>query len=60
MSQADENQEKTPKTDAVLMRPHEDPHRRIDEVPPRNPDDEGQVRVERDGRLEPVDAREDR
>lgn len=60
MAQADENQEKTATTDAVLMRPQGDPHRRTEQIPPRKRDDEGEVRVEREGRMEPLDVREDR
>lgn len=55
MSQPEESQPKTDKTDDVLLRPGGDPQRRIEEVPARNKDDQGQVRVERDGELREVD-----
>lgn len=56
MSQGDENQEKTQKTDAILMRPGNDPRRDAgQEKPPR---EHGQLRVERDGRLVPFDEAE--
>lgn len=49
MSQPEESQPKTTSTDDVLMRPDEDPYRRTAQVAPV--DDEGEVRVERDGVL---------
>jgi len=54
MSQPEETSSKTSKTDAVIMRPGEDPDRRVDQIPPRK-DDQGQVRVEREGELRPAD-----
>ncbi|WP_410812055.1 hypothetical protein [Micromonospora sp. 067-2] len=56
MSQPDESREKTAKTDAVLMHPDNDPHRTTAEVAPRK--DPGEVRVERDGELVPLDQDE--
>ncbi|MCO1598986.1 hypothetical protein M8C17_27915 [Micromonospora sp. RHAY321] len=56
MSQPDESREKTAKTDAVLMHPDNDPHRNTAEVAPRK--DHGEVRVERDGELVPLDQDE--
>ena len=55
MSQPEESQPKTDKTDDVLMRPGGNPRRRIDEVPPRSKDDQGRVQVEREGELRPID-----
>lgn len=55
MSQPEETSTKTGKTDDVLLRPNEDPHRRVDQIPPRDKDDQGQVRVEREGELRPAD-----
>ncbi|MEU4399166.1 hypothetical protein ACIQH6_16190 [Micromonospora orduensis] len=56
MSQPDEVREKTPKTDAVLMHPDNDPHRNTAEVAPRK--DHAEIRVERDGELTPLDQDE--
>ncbi|MFG3554429.1 hypothetical protein ACGGAQ_08575 [Micromonospora sp. NPDC047557] len=56
MSQPDEVREKTPKTDAVLMHPNNDPHRNTAEVAPRK--DHGQIQVERDDELVPLDPEE--
>ncbi|WP_422739333.1 hypothetical protein ACN263_08885 [Micromonospora sp. WMMD729] len=56
MSQPDEVREKTPKTDAVLMHPDNDPHRTTAEVAPRK--DHGQIQVERDGDRTPVEPQE--
>ncbi|MEO3776444.1 hypothetical protein ABGB16_06240 [Micromonospora sp. B11E3] len=53
MSQPDENQRKTAKTDAVLMHPGNDPNREPSQVPP--PAERGQVRVERDGEMVPLE-----
>ena len=53
MTQPEEAQAKTPKTDPVLLRPGEDPERRIDQNPPVR--DPGEVRVERDGQLRPIE-----
>ena len=55
MSQPEESSPKTDKIDDVLMRPDEDPHRRIDQVPPRDKEHQGQVLVEHDGELRPPD-----
>ncbi|MEU7841948.1 hypothetical protein AB0B39_13445 [Micromonospora sp. NPDC049114] len=56
MSQPDEVREKTPKTDAVLMHPDNDPHRNTAEVAPRK--DHAQIQVERDDELVPLDPQE--
>ncbi|WP_158609791.1 MULTISPECIES: hypothetical protein [unclassified Micromonospora] len=56
MSQPEESREKTASTDAVLMHPDNDPHKNTAEVPPRK--DHGEVRVERDGDLVPLDQDE--
>ncbi|MEV4656060.1 hypothetical protein [Micromonospora sp. NPDC049301] len=56
MSQPEESREKTARTDAVLMHPDNDPHKNTAEVPPRK--EHGQVRVERDGDLVPLDQEE--
>ncbi|MET8352331.1 MULTISPECIES: hypothetical protein [unclassified Micromonospora] len=56
MSQPEESREKTASTDAVLMHPDNDPHKSTAEVPPRK--DHGEVRVERDGDLVPLDQEE--
>ncbi|MFI7488985.1 hypothetical protein ACIBXA_11445 [Micromonospora echinaurantiaca] len=56
MSQPDESREKTPKTDAVLMHPDNDPRKTTAQVPP--PAEHGETRVERDGRMVPVDKEE--
>lgn len=56
MAQPEENQEKTPETDAVLMRPGNDPHREPSQVPP--PKERGRVWVERDGEMVPLDPEE--
>jgi hypothetical protein len=55
MSQPEESSIKTSKTDPVIMRPDENPDRRVDEIPPRAKDDQGRVRVEREGELRPAD-----
>ncbi|MDG4808966.1 hypothetical protein O7634_19640 [Micromonospora sp. WMMD1120] len=56
MSQPDESREKTPKTDAVLMHPDNDPHRTTAEVAPRR--EHAEIQVERDGDLVPLDQDE--
>ncbi|SCL23648.1 hypothetical protein GA0070624_2775 [Micromonospora rhizosphaerae] len=56
MTQADENREKTAKTDALLMRPGNDPHRYAGQEPP--PRERGETRVERDGQMVPVKQEE--
>ncbi|MET8525057.1 hypothetical protein [Micromonospora sp. NPDC005172] len=53
MSQPDEVREKTPKTDAVLMHPDNDPHRNTAEVAPRK--DHASIEVERDGERTPLE-----
>ncbi|MFY1620505.1 hypothetical protein [Micromonospora sp. WMMD736] len=53
MSQPDEVREKTPKTDAVLMHPNDDPHRTTAEVAPRK--DHAPIEVERDGERTPLE-----
>ncbi|MEV0157661.1 hypothetical protein AB0H57_28610 [Micromonospora sp. NPDC050686] len=58
MSQPDESREKTSSTDAVLMHPGNDPRRETAAQKP--PAERGQTRVERDGRLVPVEETEDR
>jgi uncharacterized membrane protein len=55
MSQPEETRIKTSKTDPVIMRPDENPDRRVDQIPPRAKEDQGQVRVEREGELRPAD-----
>lgn len=55
MSQPEESGIKTSKTDDVIMRPQEDPHRRVDQIPPRDQEDQGRVRVEREGELRQAD-----
>lgn len=54
MSQPEETQAKTAKTDDVLLHPNGDPMRDTDQVAPRKKD-QGRVRVERDGELRPAD-----
>lgn len=54
MSQPEKASAKTSKTDAVIMRPGENPDRRVDQIPPRK-EDQGRVRVEREGELRPAD-----
>lgn len=56
MSQPEESREKTAETDAVLMHPNNDPKRTPAQVPP--PKERGQVRVERDGEMVPIDSDE--
>lgn len=56
MTQPDESREKTADTDAVLMHPGNDPNRTTAEVPPRR--DPGEVRVERDGEMVPLEPEE--
>ncbi|MEU5933136.1 hypothetical protein [Micromonospora sp. NPDC047187] len=56
MSQPDESREKTPKTDAVLMHPDNDPHRNTAQVAPRK--EHAEIQVERDGELVPLDQDE--
>ncbi|MEU7850864.1 hypothetical protein [Micromonospora parva] len=56
MSQPDESREKTPKTDAVLMHPDNDPNRNTAEVAPR--EEHAEIQVERDGELMPLDQDE--
>jgi hypothetical protein len=56
MSQPEENREKTDETDAILMRPNNDPERNTSQVPP--PKERGQVRVERDGEMVPIEPEE--
>ena len=53
MSQPDESREKTPSTDAVLMHPGNDPRRETAEQKP--PAKRGETRVERNGKMIPVD-----
>jgi uncharacterized membrane protein len=56
MSQPEESREKTAETDDVLLRPGQDPRRRTAQIKPRDKADQGQVRVEREGQLRPVDT----
>jgi hypothetical protein len=56
MAQPEENREKTPETDAVLMHPGNDPNREPAQVPP--PDEPGQVFVEQDGEMVPLEPDE--
>ncbi|WBB69920.1 hypothetical protein [Micromonospora sp. WMMD812] len=56
MTQPEESREKTAETDAVLMHPGDDIHRTTAEVPPRR--DHGEVRVERDGEMVPLEPEE--
>ncbi|WP_433553647.1 hypothetical protein ACQP08_10685 [Micromonospora zamorensis] len=56
MSQPDESREKTPKTDAVLMHPDNDPHKNTSEVAPR--EDHAAIQVERDDTLVPLEQDE--
>ncbi|MBM7493577.1 hypothetical protein [Micromonospora luteifusca] len=56
MSQPDESREKTPKTDAVLMHPDNDPHKSTGGAAPRK--DHAEIQVERDGELVPLDQDE--
>lgn len=55
MSQPEESHEKTAKTDNPLLRPDEDPHRSTAQIAPLDEGQQGQVRVERGGRLRPVE-----
>ncbi|MBX6749313.1 MAG: hypothetical protein IRY85_06495 [Micromonosporaceae bacterium] len=55
MSQPEETSIKTSKTDDVIMRPNENPDRRVDQIPPQDKEDQGRVRVEREGELRPAD-----
>jgi uncharacterized membrane protein len=56
MSQPEESREKTAETDDVVLRPGQDPLRRTAQIKPRPEEQRGQVRVERDGQLRPVDT----
>lgn len=56
MSQPEESRPKTAETDDVVLRPGEDPLRRVEQIRPRSEGQRGQVRVERDGQLRPVDT----
>lgn len=60
MSQPEESRPKTTETDDVLLRPGGDPDRRTDQVAPRDEADQGEVWVEREGGLTPVDRTQDR
>jgi uncharacterized membrane protein len=55
MSQPEETSIKTSKTDPVIMRPDENPDRRVDQIPPRKKEEQGEVRVEREGELRSID-----
>jgi hypothetical protein len=55
MSQPEETSIKTSKTDDVIMRPDENPDRRVDQIPPRAKKNQGRVRVEREGELRPAE-----
>jgi hypothetical protein len=55
MSQPEESRPKTDKIDDVLLRPDEDPLRRIDQIPPRDKEHQGEVLVEHDDVLRPPD-----
>jgi uncharacterized membrane protein len=59
MSQPEESREKTVETDDVVLRPGQDPLRRTAQIKPRPEGQHGQVRVERDGELRPVDTQEE-
>jgi hypothetical protein len=56
MSQPEESRPKTAETDDVVLRPGQDPRRRVEQLKPRPEGQRGQVRVERDGQLRPVDT----
>jgi uncharacterized membrane protein len=56
MSQPEESSPKTAETDDVVLRPGQDPLRRVEQIKPRPEGERGQVRVERDGKLRPVDT----
>ncbi|WP_433392340.1 hypothetical protein [Micromonospora sp. KLBMP9576] len=56
MSQPEESREKTATTDQVLMHPDNDPAKTIAEVPP--PAEHGEILVERDGEMVPLDTDE--
>ncbi|MFC0528968.1 hypothetical protein [Phytohabitans kaempferiae] len=56
MAQPEESREKASDTDAVLMHPGNDPNRNTAQVPP--PKESGEVRVERDGELRPLEQEE--
>lgn len=56
MAQPEENQEKTPETDAVLMHPGNDPDREVSQMPPSP--EHGRVFVERDGEMVPLEPDE--
>jgi hypothetical protein len=56
MTQPEESREKTPKTDAVLMHPQNDPDVNTAQVPP--PVEPGRTMVEQDGKLIPADQLE--
>ncbi|HEX6501030.1 MAG TPA: hypothetical protein VF054_18670 [Micromonosporaceae bacterium] len=58
MSQPEESREKTASTDEVLMHPDDNPDLEIDEVAPRRGAAAGEVRVEQDGELRPIDTDE--
>jgi hypothetical protein len=51
MAQPEENREKTDDTNDVLLSPGGDPHRSTAELPPRDPPEEGETRVEQDGQM---------
>lgn len=53
MAQPEESREKASDTDAVLMHPGNDPRRKTAQVRP--PREHGDVRVERDGEMVPVE-----
>ncbi|MDG4828239.1 hypothetical protein O7627_02830 [Solwaraspora sp. WMMD1047] len=53
MTEPDESQEKTPKTDQVLFSPDGDPHHTLAQAP--QPDEHLEPTVTRDGRTEAVD-----
>jgi hypothetical protein len=53
MTQPEESREKTASTDAVLMHPDNDPS--VETAGAASSPEPGEVRVERDGRMVPVD-----
>lgn len=59
MSQPEESREKTVETDDVVLRPGQDPLRRTAQIKPRPEGQRGQVRVEREGELRPVETSEE-
>lgn len=59
MSQPEESRQKTNETNQTLRPPAGDPKRRTAQLAPRPPGERGQVRVERDGQLRPLQPEEE-